>query len=80
VNQEKTTYMLMSHQKAGQKHSINKVNRSFVDVTKFIYLGTTLKDKNCMHKEIKSRLILENACYHSISLTVILSAVWECKG
>jgi hypothetical protein len=56
VNPEKTKYMLMSHyQKAGQKHSIRITKRSFEDVAKFKYLGTTLTDQNCMHEEIKSR-------------------------
>jgi hypothetical protein len=31
-----------------------------------IYLGTTLTDQNYMHEEIKSRLNLGNACYHSV--------------
>jgi hypothetical protein len=66
VNSDKTKYMLMSRKKAGQKHSIKIVNRSFEGVAKFKYLGTILTDKNCMHKEIKSRLNLGNACYHSI--------------
>jgi hypothetical protein len=40
VNPEKTKYMLMSrYQKVGQKHSINRVNKSFEDVAKFQYLG-----------------------------------------
>jgi hypothetical protein len=56
--------VLMSHnQKIGQKHSIKIVNRCFEDVVKFRYFGTTLTDQNCMHKEIKSRLNLGNACY-----------------
>jgi hypothetical protein len=42
VNSEKTKYMLMSRKKAGQKHSIKIVNRSFEGVEKFIYLVTTL--------------------------------------
>jgi hypothetical protein len=46
VNPEKTKYMLISHQKAGQKHSIKIVNRSCEDVVKFKYLGTTLTDQN----------------------------------
>jgi hypothetical protein len=67
VHPEKTKYILMSHcQKAGQKHNINVANRSFEDVAKFEYLGTTLMHQNCMDKEIKSRLNSENACYHSI--------------
>jgi hypothetical protein len=50
VNKGKTKYMLTSHyQNTGQKHSVKIANRSFKDVAKFKYLGTTLIDKNCMH-------------------------------
>jgi hypothetical protein len=47
VNLEKTKYVLISHyQKAGQKHSTRTVNnRSFEDVARFKYLGTTLTSK-----------------------------------
>jgi hypothetical protein len=56
----------MSHsQKIGQKHSIKIANRSFEDVTKLKYLVTPPTDQNCMHEEIKSRINLGNACYHS---------------
>jgi ribosomal protein S2 len=48
VNSEKTKYMLMSRKKAGQKHGIKIAKRSFGDVAKFRYLGTTLTDQNCM--------------------------------
>jgi hypothetical protein len=49
-NQEKTKYMLVSRgQRIGPKHSIKIANRSFKDVAKFRYLGTTLTDQNCMH-------------------------------
>jgi hypothetical protein len=48
ANPEKTKYVLMScYQKAGQKHSMKivKISRSFDDVAKFKYLGTTLRDE-----------------------------------
>jgi hypothetical protein len=81
VNPEKTKYMLTSHsQKIGQTHSIKIANRSFEDVAKFKYLGTTLTDQNCMHEEIKSRLNSGNACYHSVQSSVLPPAVWELNG
>jgi hypothetical protein len=67
VNPEETKYMLMSRsQKVGQKRSIKVGNRSFEDVAKFRYLGTTLTDQNHVQEEIKSRLNSGNACYHSV--------------
>jgi hypothetical protein len=67
VNPEETKYTLMSRsQKVGQKRSIKIANRSFEDVAKFKYLGTTLTEQNHMHEEIKSRLNLGNACYNSV--------------
>jgi hypothetical protein len=63
VNPEETKYVLMSRsQKVGQKHSIKIAKRSFKDVAKFKYLGTTLTDQNCMQGEINSRLNSGNAC------------------
>jgi hypothetical protein len=67
VDPEKTKYMLVSRcQKAGQRQSIKTANPSFEDVAKFIYLGTTLTDQNCVDERIKSRLNSGNACYHSV--------------
>jgi hypothetical protein len=70
VNSEKTKYMLMSHKKAGQKHGIKIVNRSFEGIAKFKYLGTTLTDQNCIWEELKSRLNSGNACYHLVQSLV----------
>jgi hypothetical protein len=76
MNLEKTEYMLMScRQKTGQKHSIKIANRSFEDVARFKYLGTTLTDQNCVHEEINSRLNSGNACYHSVQSSVLPPAV-----
>jgi hypothetical protein len=67
VNPEKTKYMLMSYsQKIGQKYSIKIANKSFEDVAKFIYLGTTVTDQNYMYIANKSRLNSGTACYHSV--------------
>jgi hypothetical protein len=67
VNPEIAKYMLMSHyQKTGRKHGIKLANRSFENVAKFKYLGTTPTDQNCVHEEIRSRLNSGNACLHSV--------------
>jgi len=49
-----------------KNHDLLITNKSFENVAQFKYLRTTVTYKNCVHKEMKSRLILGNACYHSV--------------
>jgi len=51
---------------AGRGHSVKTDNTSIERVEEFIYLGTTITDQNSIQEEIKSRLKLGNACYHSV--------------
>ena len=67
VNAEKTKHVVMSgDQNAGQNINRQTGNKSFVTVQQFKYLGTTLKNQNYIHEEMKSRLKSGNACYHSV--------------
>ena len=67
VNADKTKYMVMSReQTAGLSHNMEVDNSSIERVEEFKYLGTTLTNQNSIQEEIKSRLKLGNACYHSL--------------
>ena len=59
--------MVMSgEQTAGLSHPMKFDNCSIERVEEFKYLGKTLTNQNFIQEEIKSRLKLENACYHSM--------------
>ena len=67
VNADKTKYMIMSRdQNAGLSYSMKTDNSSIESVEEFKYLGTTLRNKNFIQEEIKSRLKLGNACYYLV--------------
>jgi sorting nexin-29 len=53
VNSEKTKYMLMSHKKSGQKHSIKIANRSFEGVAKFKIFGNNTNIIIIFHHEFR---------------------------
>jgi len=67
VNADKTKYMVMSRNRnGGRGHSVKIDNISIERVEEFKYLGTTITDHNSIQEEMKSRLQLGNACYHSV--------------
>jgi hypothetical protein len=62
VNVENTKYMLLSHhQNAGQNWDIKVANKSFENVSLFVYLGSTVTNQNLIQEVINSG----NAFYHS---------------
>jgi hypothetical protein len=66
--------MIMSrHPNSGQIQNIRISIQSFEDVAKFKYLGKTLTNQSNVHDEIKSRLNLGNACYHSVQIYFFFS-------
>jgi sorting nexin-29 len=67
VNTDKTKYMVMSRDgNAGRGDGVKIDIRSIERVAEFKYLGATLTDQNSIQEEIKRRLKLGNACYHSV--------------
>ena len=57
---------LSREQTAGLSHTMKVDNSSIERLEEFKYLGTKLINQNSIQEEIKSRLKLGNACYHSV--------------
>ena len=67
VNADKTKHIVMSgEQTAGLSHTVKVDNSSIERVEEFKYLRTALKNQNSIQEEIKNKLKLGNACYHSV--------------
>jgi len=67
LNTDKTKYMVMPRdQNAGRSHNIKNDNSSFERVEEFRCLEVNLMNQNYIQEEIKSRLMMGNACYHSV--------------
>jgi hypothetical protein len=67
ANTEKTKYVFVfRHQTTGQNLYVMVSNKSFENIVKFKYLGTTLTNQNCIHERIWSRLHSGNACYSAV--------------
>ena len=63
---DKTEYMVMSgDQNARRIQSVRINDSTFERVEEFKYLGTSLTYQNYIPEEIKNRMNLGNACYHS---------------
>jgi hypothetical protein len=58
--------LLSRHQNAGQNDNIKIASRPFENVVQFRYLERAITNQNLIQEEIKKRLNLGNACYHSV--------------
>lgn len=70
VNQ--TKYTLLTHQQ-GQNRNINTANRTSENAAEFKCLVTTLTNQNSVQENMESKLLLGNACCHSVQ-NVLFSA------
>ena len=70
--------MVMSREQTARvSHTVRVDNSSIERVEEFKYLGTTLTNQNSIQKEIKSRLKLGNACYHSVQNLLFSSLLFK---
>jgi hypothetical protein len=76
INIENRT-LLSRHQNAGQNRDIIIANRSFENVLPPRYSAMAVSDQNSIHKEIKSRLYSDNACYNSLQNLLCSSILFK---
>jgi hypothetical protein len=71
----KSKYILMSaHQNAWQNHDISISNRSSENVAQFKCFGMAVTNQNLSQEEIKRKLNLGNARYHSVQTPSVFSS------
>jgi hypothetical protein len=58
--------LLSRHQNVSQNRDIKIANRSFGNVSQFIYFGTTVTNQILIHEKMKRGFNSGNACYHSV--------------
>jgi hypothetical protein len=58
--------LLSRHQNVGRSRDIKIANRSFANVSQFMYFGAIVINQNLIQEEIKRRLNSGNAFYHSV--------------
>jgi hypothetical protein len=58
--------LLSHHQNAEKNYDIKIANLSFENIAQFKYLVMTETNQNSIQEEIKNRLNLGSACYHSV--------------
>jgi hypothetical protein len=67
VNADKTKCTVKSRgRNAGRSRNLKIDNKSFGRMEQFQHLGKTPKNQNSVREELKGRLELGNACYHSV--------------